>query len=343
MRTIRESGMRIDLRIAWCHCGHMRRGTAATLVLASVLTVGAAALAVPGAQAMHSVFAATCTPAQKAQEQAALAAYRERTSAVRSAYFAHRKSAMLRGAFVRGQQARQKSLEAAAVTALCTGGAIAAAVPAPIPAVSAYSAQSGAMRSCTRAERARRARRLATYKRQMKAARRAYFKTHRSKRSRLTFVRGQNAHLNALKRALANCRQTDLAVALTAAPATVAASESETQTIAVANHGPADASDVTLTVSGLATILAVASATSTVGTCTASPGALSCQIGSLAAAAATTVTVVVRADLLGTVTETATAVGAETDPNEANNTAQCDSDGRRTASICSCPGIVCGR
>jgi hypothetical protein len=91
------------------------------------------------------------------------------------------------------------------VAVLC---AVVAAATAPTPTTSAGTARSGATHSCTKAERARRAHRVATYKRQMKPARRTYFKTHRSSRARAKFVRAQNAHLKALQRALDNCRRT---------------------------------------------------------------------------------------------------------------------------------------
>jgi hypothetical protein len=92
-------------------------------MLASIVV--AAALAVAGAQARHDVLAATCTPVQKAQRQAALAAYRKHMSAARRAYFAHHKSATLRRAFVRGQQTHLKSLETAAACTVTAAGRLA--------------------------------------------------------------------------------------------------------------------------------------------------------------------------------------------------------------------------
>src|SRR5436305_1158774 len=115
--------MRIDSRAARCHAGHMRARAAAAVVLASIVV--AAVLAVAGARASHNVFAATCTPAMKAQHQAALVAYRKHMSAARSAYFAHHKRAALRRAFVRRQQARLKGLEAAAACTVTAAGRLA--------------------------------------------------------------------------------------------------------------------------------------------------------------------------------------------------------------------------
>lgn len=99
----------------------MRVRVAAAVVLALV----AGALPVAGAQARHDVFAATCTPAQKAQHRTALATYRKHMSAARSAYFAHHKRASLRRAFVRGQHARLKSLETAAACTVTAAGRLA--------------------------------------------------------------------------------------------------------------------------------------------------------------------------------------------------------------------------
>jgi hypothetical protein len=93
--------------------------------------------------------------------------------------------------------------------------AVVASATAPTPTISAFTTRSGATHSCTKAEKARRAHRVATYKRQMKPARRAYFKTHRSSRARAKFVRAQNAHLRALQRAVDNCRRTPSPTATT--------------------------------------------------------------------------------------------------------------------------------
>jgi Tol biopolymer transport system component len=58
---------------------------------------------------------------------------------------------------------------------------------------------------CTAAEKASRARAVATYKRQMAAARRAYFRTHHGSKARAAFVKAQRAKLKALERRLAAC------------------------------------------------------------------------------------------------------------------------------------------
>jgi hypothetical protein len=58
---------------------------------------------------------------------------------------------------------------------------------------------------CTAAEKARRLAALKRYRAQMKSARRAYFRSHRSARARRAFVERQQAKLRALKRAAA-CR-----------------------------------------------------------------------------------------------------------------------------------------
>ena len=58
---------------------------------------------------------------------------------------------------------------------------------------------------CTAAVKARRARALATYKRQMVAARRAYFRTHHGSKARAAFVRAQHAKLRTLEQRAKAC------------------------------------------------------------------------------------------------------------------------------------------
>jgi hypothetical protein len=58
---------------------------------------------------------------------------------------------------------------------------------------------------CTTAERAKRAKAVATFKRQMAAARRAYFRTHHGVKARAAFVKAQRAHLKALERRAKAC------------------------------------------------------------------------------------------------------------------------------------------
>jgi Tol biopolymer transport system component len=59
--------------------------------------------------------------------------------------------------------------------------------------------------NCTAAEKAARDRAVATYKRQMAAARRAYFRTHHSAKARTAFGKAQRAKLKALEQRVAAC------------------------------------------------------------------------------------------------------------------------------------------
>jgi WD40 repeat protein len=63
---------------------------------------------------------------------------------------------------------------------------------------------------CTAAERTRRGRAVAKYKREMAAARRAYFRTHRDARARAAFVKAQRAKLKRLERSAAACNDRTL-------------------------------------------------------------------------------------------------------------------------------------
>jgi M6 family metalloprotease-like protein len=96
------------------------------LVLLCAVLVAAAGTATALADVASSRPAAECTAAQKAQRQAALAAYLKRMSAERRAYFKAHRGAKQRKAFVRRQQAKLKALRAGA----------ACSVPAPPPVLS---------------------------------------------------------------------------------------------------------------------------------------------------------------------------------------------------------------
>jgi hypothetical protein len=63
------------------------------------------------------------------------------------------------------------------------------------------------------------------------------------------------------------------------------------------------------------------SATSSQGTCSQSAGVITCNIGTMAAGATVTITVVVTPTATGSITNTATVVGQQPETNTANNTA----------------------
>ena len=130
----------------------------------------------------------------------------------------------------------------------------------------------------------------------------------------------------------ATATQADLqVVSKTASPATVAAGENLTYVITAINNGPAVSNDVRLTdtLSSLVSAGGVQSMTPSQGTCTVTPiGGTSqnmvCDLGTMAAGATATVTVVVRPSIATTGNRTNTAsitslsVG---DPDRSNNSA----------------------
>jgi len=117
----------------------------------------------------------------------------------------------------------------------------------------------------------------------------------------------------------------DLALAMTDAPDPVANKTALTYTVTVANNGPGSASGIVLTDTLPAEAVFV-SASPTQGSCTHSGkgrrgGTLTCNLGTLAASAAASVTIGVEPARTGTLTNTATVVAAQPDPNLANNSA----------------------
>jgi uncharacterized protein (TIGR03437 family) len=121
---------------------------------------------------------------------------------------------------------------------------------------------------------------------------------------------------------LAQAPNADLALTKTAAPNPVPAGENLTYTLAVRNIGPQPATGVTVTDTLPAGVTFV-SASSTQGNCNGT-STIACNLGNLAASAPgneATITIVVRPTATGTITNTASVTGNETDPNMVNNTA----------------------
>ncbi len=112
----------------------------------------------------------------------------------------------------------------------------------------------------------------------------------------------------------------DLSVTLSDSPDPVLGGQALTYTATVANHGPSNATGVSLT-DALPAGVAFVSATASQGTCSHAAGTVSCDLGLLAAAGSATVTITVIPDAAGTI-RNAAAVGAnELDPNPADNSA----------------------
>ncbi|ABF39337.1 Protein of unknown function DUF11 [Candidatus Koribacter versatilis Ellin345] len=110
----------------------------------------------------------------------------------------------------------------------------------------------------------------------------------------------------------------DLSVTL-AQSGTPTTGNSITYTATVKNAGPATSTNVAFTAQAPATA-SIVSITPTVGSCSKLNG-LSCNLGSLATGATTTVTVVAKQMLAGSVVLNAQVFGSENDPNLANNQA----------------------
>ena len=113
----------------------------------------------------------------------------------------------------------------------------------------------------------------------------------------------------------------DLALQMSDAPDPVAIGEDLTYTIVATNNGPGDAADVEME-DTLPSGASYQSATPSQGSCTVTAGTVSCAIGSLAAAASATVTVVVQPTQTGTLVNSATVSASSFDPDAANDTAQ---------------------
>ena len=111
----------------------------------------------------------------------------------------------------------------------------------------------------------------------------------------------------------------DLQITKSAAPSPTTVGTQVTWTMVVKNNGPSNATGVKMADPVPAGVTFV-SVTSTQGTCTG--GALvSCTIGNMNVGASVTITLVTTAAATGTISNTATTVGNETETNTANNTA----------------------
>lgn len=107
----------------------------------------------------------------------------------------------------------------------------------------------------------------------------------------------------------------DVSIAGTGSPTTVVVGGTVSYTFTVLNHGPNAAASVVLAdrlPSGLQSVVAPP-------TCTNSGGTLTCNLGTIASGAATTVTITATVLAAGTLTNTATVASTTTDPNTTNN------------------------
>ena len=115
---------------------------------------------------------------------------------------------------------------------------------------------------------------------------------------------------------------TDLAVAISLSPNPPAPGASITATTTATNNGPSAAVSVAVNVGFLPVVVAIGSVRVSQGACDAPvDGGISCSMGSLAAGASATVTVVVTAPGGGQMTFGAGVSSGQQDPNPANNNA----------------------
>ena len=112
----------------------------------------------------------------------------------------------------------------------------------------------------------------------------------------------------------------DLSIGKTDSPDPVTAGSTLIYTVTVTNSGGATATGVTMT-DTLPASVTIDSVTFTQGSCSESGSTVTCNIGSLANGATSTVTIVVTPTVAGTITNTATTTGSTLDPNGANNSA----------------------
>src|SRR5438128_82679 len=110
----------------------------------------------------------------------------------------------------------------------------------------------------------------------------------------------------------------DLLVTKTDSPDPVTVDKNLTYTVTVTNHGPIDATGVTMTDTLLSGVTFV-SATPSQGSCSGTSN-ISCSLGTLANGASTTVTIVVTPTVAGVLSNTASVSATEPDPDPDNNT-----------------------
>ncbi|HET6771320.1 MAG TPA: calcium-binding protein [Actinomycetota bacterium] len=131
----------------------------------------------------------------------------------------------------------------------------------------------------------------------------------------------------------------DLSLAKAGPSGRVPTGRNMTYMLTVANHGPDDASDVTV-LDQLPPSVSFVSAAPSQGSCGESAGSVTCALGSLAYGATATVDIVVRPTTAGTITNIASVSAFEVDPNTTNNTDSVDTSACRITSRRS--SIPCG-
>jgi uncharacterized repeat protein (TIGR01451 family) len=115
-------------------------------------------------------------------------------------------------------------------------------------------------------------------------------------------------------------QEADLRVTKSDSPDPVVVGQTLTYSIGVSNAGPDGATGVTLT-DTLPAGTSFQSATPSQGSCGQAAGTVTCNLGSLASGASATIEIKVAPQNTGTITNTASATGGQSDPDTANNSA----------------------
>ncbi|MCH7801338.1 MAG: DUF11 domain-containing protein, partial [Chloroflexi bacterium] len=111
----------------------------------------------------------------------------------------------------------------------------------------------------------------------------------------------------------------DLTITKSATPDPALVGASVTYTLTVTNIGPATSTNVVLT-DNLPSSVSIVATSTTQGTCSGI-ATLTCNIGTLAVGASSTVTIVIIPTATGTLANSASVIGSEPDPNTSNNSA----------------------
>ena len=124
---------------------------------------------------------------------------------------------------------------------------------------------------------------------------------------------------SATETTIVNPPSADLSITKTDSPDPVTVGVNLTYTINVTNNGPDDATGVTVT-DPLPSGVTYVSSSSTQGSCSEAGGTVTCNVGTLGSGANATLTIVVTPDSIGTISNTASVLGIEADPDVSNNT-----------------------
>lgn len=111
----------------------------------------------------------------------------------------------------------------------------------------------------------------------------------------------------------------DLSVVKSDSPDPVSRRAQLTYSVVVTNNGPSSAANVQLT-DTLPADVEFVSVTATAGSCTQTENTVGCSLGDLSNGSSVTVTIIVTANKVGTLTNTAQVDSISPDPNSANNT-----------------------